>query len=235
MKIDKNLTDVSNICELVQSLPLEQLNNLLGSPLLGTDILEHAAFCKECGKIVERASASEFSGLPAPQRSAFEKIGRDIAASTHPSGKLITQGDTVNSLAGVLRRAVERWVPGPAVAIASGGESSNDVDKFAVRAEILSDIGLQPYIRLDLIGVRDKPTIRIQVQRTQDTSRPGRYLQPKRRLIQFSLIRPNETIRVELGSSSAETPFRDSIQRPLKRYTRGEELRWQAELRIMQR
>jgi len=226
--------EAKDICDLVRTLSIQQLSALLNSPPLGIDILEHAAFCTRCGEAVERAGTFEFNNLTTEQKTEFRKIGREIANSMHLGMLRSETRATVTKPSGMMPRfAVEPWRPGPQVALAAGGAEPEPVEKLVVKMDVLSAIGLQPYVRLDLIQAEDNTAVRIRVQRVQDVSRPGRYVEPKKRKIHFSLIRPSETIRVELGSGPANGPFRDFVQKRLKKYVRGEEQSWQAEVRIL--
>ncbi len=91
-------TEVKDICELVRTLPTGQLHALLSSPPLGIDILEHAAFCEQCGRVVERASTFEFNNLSDEQNAKFRKVGLEIAASIRSSMSDTDSSSTVKGL-----------------------------------------------------------------------------------------------------------------------------------------
>ena len=219
----------------LEGLSKRALHELLQTPIIGDQVLELAVESPVLRERLDQILDEDFASLPPAIQEQYNQQAAEVVRSVRPSRGGAAPSSAKTIAARIARFAVEPWLPGPEVAIASGGQTSERIDKFVVKTDALAALSLQPYVRIDVIGLPDKPTVRFQVQRMQDPSRPGCYLEPKRRLIQFSLIRPTEAIRVDLGSNSMETPFRDSIQRPLKRYSPGEERQWQADLRVLPR
>lgn len=229
-------------------LTIEDLAIVLTHPVTEGDAMRAAHLVPELMERVYDAIDAMPSPLtPKEEAEAIQsgaRIAERLLAKAHSAGVAdsiqppIPMDSKSSSLAKdlvnkVFRLVVEPWEPGPAVAIASGAKAADHITKLSVKATALSVLGLQPYLRISLDDSTDQPKVKVQLQRVQDSGRPGRYVEPKRRKIQLSLIRPSETISLELGVASFEGPFRESATKTLKQYSPGEERQWQVELRVL--
>ena len=74
----------SDHCAYIQSLSNERLDFLISIPPLGIDLLEHAAFCEECGQRIEHLIKSTCNELPPSGTQELDSWADDLVARAFP-------------------------------------------------------------------------------------------------------------------------------------------------------
>lgn len=85
-KTPSSTTPDEPICDYVRHLSDERLEFLISTPPLGLDLLEHAAYCAECGKRMDGLGDPMMAKLPREERKelkscAAEFVVRNFAGS----------------------------------------------------------------------------------------------------------------------------------------------------------
>jgi hypothetical protein len=65
---------VTKDCRQIRSLPDDRLGWLISNPILSQDLLDHAAFCDECGRRIEGISRQQAESLQAEIKAACDRM-----------------------------------------------------------------------------------------------------------------------------------------------------------------
>lgn len=82
------------ICDYVRGLSDERLKFLISTPPLGLDLLEHAAFCNECGKRIEELGNQVFANFPAEEQKELKDWAAAFVARNFPARSHIFKPDS---------------------------------------------------------------------------------------------------------------------------------------------
>ncbi len=75
-------------CQYIRSLPDDRLGWLISNPILSQDLLDHAAFCDECGRRIEGISRQQAESLQAEIKAACDRMAAAPIAHNVVTGKI---------------------------------------------------------------------------------------------------------------------------------------------------
>jgi hypothetical protein len=91
---DNAIGTPSDHCAYIQSLSNERLDFLISIPPLGIDLLEHAAFCEECGQRIEHLIKSTCNELPPSGTQELDSWADDLVARAFPAKPQSSESDS---------------------------------------------------------------------------------------------------------------------------------------------
>ena len=160
-----------------------------------------------------------------------------IKKAIHAAGTVVTAGvETVKQIReAISRRRPVEILTGPRVKFAAPALAPSGIQELVVHIEELGLLGVQPYVRIDLVKRRRKWQVQFILERLKDPKRPARYLKPREGAVVIHLFRPasaSQEIAVGLGNYGPNpfTSFSDLIV--LNDYQEGEEHEWEVEVTI---
>lgn len=88
-------------CAYIRRLSDERLDLLISTPPLGQDLLEHAAFCDECGArleaILNRSNEQFFASLPPESKTRLNNWAADFVKRNFPHARSVTKIDAARN------------------------------------------------------------------------------------------------------------------------------------------
>lgn len=207
-------------------LSAERLRDLAGKRLVSVRLSEADA--------VEEARSAERNEIHNPERQHQGLPDWKRNASKLLSKSTSELKDLVSAAFAAVARGVkvERWTA-PPVGVAGGLPSKSNVRKLVFNVAELKELGLRPYMRVDVLvkGTRWKAVFLLESE--PDPQAPSRDLAPKAGTIEISLVRPDSRsgISVRLGSHR-RGDFMTRSEKVIEDFQSGEEQRWVADVSI---
>ncbi len=105
-----------DMCEFIRRLPDEKLKLLLSSLALSRDLVEHAAYCHECGSRFENLTNSMFEDLPEDEKQVYLEMGASFirglrGQSSEVAVNNVIQTQPYNLLAEKLAHIMSSFMP----------------------------------------------------------------------------------------------------------------------------
>lgn len=208
------------------SLSAERLRDLSGKRLISIRL--------PAADAVEEARSTERNEIDSPERQHLgHPDGKRNASQLPPKSTSELKGLVSAAFAAVVRGVkAERWTA-PALGVAGGLPSVSKVRKVVFKVGALKELGLRPYVRVDVRVKENRWKALFLLESEPDPNAPGRDVTPKAGTVEVSLVRPGSrsTINVRLGSHR-RGDFSTWSEKVIEEFQSGEEQSWAADVSI---